>query len=58
VLETTEMTRSYKMLVLLAMLNADRFPGEIAIDELGAEVCSHCLAHRSASARRRKFTAR
>lgn len=33
-LETTDMTKSYKMLLLLAMLNADRFPGEIAIDEL------------------------
>jgi superfamily II DNA or RNA helicase len=33
-LETTEMTRSYKMLVLLAMLNHDAFPGSIAINEL------------------------
>ena len=37
-LETTEMTRSYKMLVLLAMLNEDRFPGEITIAELGEAV--------------------
>jgi len=33
-LETTDMTKSYKMVLLLAMLNADRFPGEIDIDEL------------------------
>jgi superfamily II DNA or RNA helicase/diadenosine tetraphosphate (Ap4A) HIT family hydrolase len=37
-LETTEMTRSYKMIVLLAMLNAGRFPGEMGIDELADEV--------------------
>ena len=29
-LDTTEMVKSYKMLVLLAMLNADRFPGSIS----------------------------
>lgn len=33
-LETTPMTKSYKMLVLLAMLGRDRFPGEITIREL------------------------
>ena len=33
-LETTQMTKSYKMLTLLAMLNEDNFPGEIHIDEL------------------------
>jgi hypothetical protein len=33
-LETTPMTKSYKMLVLLAMLGRDRFPGEITIGEL------------------------
>jgi superfamily II DNA or RNA helicase/diadenosine tetraphosphate (Ap4A) HIT family hydrolase/HKD family nuclease len=33
-LETTEMVKSYKMLVLLAMLNEDRFPGEITLEEL------------------------
>ena len=33
-LESTPMTRSYKMLVLLAMLEADRFPGRISIEEL------------------------
>ena len=37
-LETTPMTKSYKMLVLLAMLNADRLPGTIAIDDLGTTV--------------------
>ena len=37
-LDTTEMVKSYKMLVLLAMINADRFPGSIAIDELASEV--------------------
>ena len=33
-LETTGMTRSYKMLTLLAMLNAGAFPGRIEISEL------------------------
>ncbi len=33
-LEDTPMTKSYKMLVLLAMLNEDAFPGEITIDAL------------------------
>ena len=33
-LESTPMTRSYKMLVLLAMLEADCFPGRISIEEL------------------------
>lgn len=33
-LEVTPMTKSYKMLTLLAMLNADRFPGEIDIADL------------------------
>lgn len=37
-LETTAMNRSYKMLVLLAMLNTDRFPGEIRIDALVEDV--------------------
>jgi len=35
-LEITPMAKSYKILVLLAMLNAGKFPGEIAI----AELCS------------------
>jgi superfamily II DNA or RNA helicase/HKD family nuclease len=33
-LEITPMTKSFKMLVLLTMLNRDRFPGEISIEEL------------------------
>jgi hypothetical protein len=37
-LETTEMTRSYKMLVLQAMLNEDAFPGEIGIEPLADSV--------------------
>jgi superfamily II DNA or RNA helicase/diadenosine tetraphosphate (Ap4A) HIT family hydrolase len=37
-LETTPMTKSYKMLVLLGMLNEDAFPGEIAIDSLAKSV--------------------
>jgi len=37
-LETTEMSKSLKMLVLLAMIDAERFPGEIGIDELAAGV--------------------
>src|SRR5262249_14107155 len=37
-LDTTEMVKSYKMLVLLAMLNANRFPGSIAISELADHV--------------------
>lgn len=49
-LETTPMTRSFKMLVLLAMLNADRFPGEISIEELVAGV--RRIARRSAALQR------
>lgn len=37
-LDTTEMVKSYKMLVLLAMLNADRFPGSIPITDLADHV--------------------
>ena len=33
-LEITPMTKSFKMLVLLTMLNCDRFPGEISVEEL------------------------
>ena len=33
-IEVTHMTKSYKMLVLLAMLNADAFPGQIRVEEL------------------------
>ncbi len=35
-LEITTMVRSYKMLTLLAMLNAGAFPGEIGISDLAA----------------------
>lgn len=45
-LETTPMTRSYKMLVLLAMLNEDRLPGAIAAADLARAVAR--LAERSA----------
>jgi len=38
VLDTTEMVKSYKMLVLLSMLNANAFPGSIGIDALADEV--------------------
>ena len=44
-LETTQMTKSYKMLVLLAMVNAGRFPGDIDIKDLREGVRG--LAHRS-----------
>jgi hypothetical protein len=37
-LDTTEMVKSYKMLVLLAMIDADRFLGSISIDELATHV--------------------
>ena len=37
-LETTPMTRSYKMLVLLAMLEEGCFPGRISIEELTSAV--------------------
>lgn len=37
-LDSTTMVKSYKMVLLLAMINADRFPGQIAIDDLAAEV--------------------
>jgi uncharacterized protein DUF3427 len=33
-LETTPMTRSFKMLTLLALLNEDKLPGEMTINEL------------------------
>jgi superfamily II DNA or RNA helicase/diadenosine tetraphosphate (Ap4A) HIT family hydrolase/HKD family nuclease len=45
-LETTPMTRSYKMLVLLAMLNEDRLPGRIEAKGLVRAVAR--LAGRSA----------
>ncbi|MDQ3347663.1 MAG: DUF3427 domain-containing protein [Acidobacteriota bacterium] len=37
-LDTTDMTKSYKMLVLLAMLNANAFPGSLGIEQLSEEV--------------------
>jgi superfamily II DNA or RNA helicase/HKD family nuclease len=37
-LEVTQMVKSYKMVVLLGMLNGDRFPGEVGIEELTAAV--------------------
>jgi superfamily II DNA or RNA helicase/diadenosine tetraphosphate (Ap4A) HIT family hydrolase/HKD family nuclease len=39
-LETTEMSKSYKMLTLTAMLNRNCLPGEIAVDDLVQEVAS------------------
>ena len=47
VLEVTEMAKSYKMLVVLAMLRAGRMPGSISLDEL-REGVRH-LARRSAA---------
>jgi superfamily II DNA or RNA helicase/HKD family nuclease len=37
-LETTEMTKSYKMLVLLAMIAEDAVPGALTIDQLAGAV--------------------
>lgn len=37
-LETTQMEKSYKMLVLLAMLNADQVPGSLPLNELAQQV--------------------
>jgi hypothetical protein len=37
-LETTEMSKSYKMLVLLALLNRDQFPGKLSLELLVEEV--------------------
>ena len=48
-LEATPMTKSFKMLVLLATLNEDAFPGEIALDRLCEAVAR--LARRSAQLR-------
>ena len=36
-LEKTPMTKSYKMLVVLAMIGAGRFPGDIRIDDLATQ---------------------
>lgn len=45
-LETTPMTKSYKMLVFLALLNDDLLPGTVTIDDLSETVGQ--LARRSA----------
>lgn len=45
-LETTPMTKSYKMVVLLAMLNENCLPGTVSIDDLARTVSQ--LARRSA----------
>ena len=37
-LETTPMTKSFKMVTLLGMIAAERYPGSIGIDELGHAV--------------------
>jgi hypothetical protein len=49
-LDTTEMVKSYKMLVLLAMLNADRFPGSISINDLADYVAQLATRTTRASA--------
>ncbi|MCI0570367.1 MAG: DUF3427 domain-containing protein, partial [Myxococcaceae bacterium] len=48
-LESTPMTKSYKMLVLQAMLNLDAFPGHVELDALVQEV--ERLAQRTAALR-------
>jgi superfamily II DNA or RNA helicase/diadenosine tetraphosphate (Ap4A) HIT family hydrolase/HKD family nuclease len=45
-LETTPMTKSYKMVVLLAMLNENRLPGTVLVDDLARAISQ--LARRSA----------
>lgn len=47
--EKTEMTRSFKMVVLRAMLNRDVLPGSISLDDVTAEFAR--VARRSASLR-------
>ncbi len=49
-IETTQMSRSYKMLVILAMFNAGEFPGRMNIDDLVKGFVK--LAGRSAKLRR------
>jgi superfamily II DNA or RNA helicase/HKD family nuclease/diadenosine tetraphosphate (Ap4A) HIT family hydrolase len=39
-LESTEMTKSYKMLLLLAMLNRNELPGSLSLSDLAEEVAS------------------
>lgn len=48
-LDTTPMTRSFKMVVLLAMLAEDAFPGQLTIGKLAARV--QVLARRTATLR-------
>src|SRR5262249_32914923 len=54
-LETTKMTKSFKMLTLLAMLNEDAFPGSVAIKRLADAFVR--LADRSAVLREEVGTA-
>ena len=44
-LETTEMSKSYKMVTLLAMLNRNELPGRLAVDELVTEVADMARQH-------------
>lgn len=48
-LENTSMTKSYKMLVLLALLNRGQFPGFLTLTDLAAEV--HTLGRRESRVR-------
>jgi superfamily II DNA or RNA helicase len=48
--EKTEMTKSFKMVVLRAMLNRDALPGEISLDELTVEFAR--VARQSAALRK------
>jgi hypothetical protein len=41
-LDTTDMVKSYKMLVLLAMIETERFPGAIPISDLADVPCDPC----------------
>lgn len=49
-LDTTEMVKSYKFLVLLAMLNADKFPGSVGVDVLADQVAQLATRTTKASA--------
>jgi superfamily II DNA or RNA helicase/HKD family nuclease len=44
-LEVTEMSKSYKMVTLLAMLNRSALPGKLSVDELVAEVAAIARQH-------------
>ena len=50
-LEVTQMVKSFKMLVLLSMINAGKFPGQINVNELAAQV-REAIEHHSSSGRR------